>query len=299
PASCSSLTSFPNQVPCALIVWTRYLLSTPCHLHTAHTHAHVCVSRTPARSSMPFGYTGDSPLHAYMHNSPSRTGRELGGEGKGVVHAWVGQVVVQVLNGALAGHNGLHEEPEHGEHGKAAVLDLLDLELRKRVWVVSKAQWVKRLSRVQWVQALAGWAAIHTVALHQAHQDDLARQRGDDVLRMHQRRVAQVVQATLLEDLGAGLEPHGLTELHAALGQQLRGHAAQSTQHSPTRVDQLQLAIALEGLRVRRQASSVPAVVTRKLAGQVGRGGIVAVRAKPLGAVRAIPLEARALRGSS
>jgi hypothetical protein len=40
--------------------------------------------------------------------------------------------------------------------------------------------------------------------------------------------VAQVVQATVLEDLGTCLEPHGLAEWHAVLGQQLRGDAAQS-----------------------------------------------------------------------
>lgn len=38
-----------------------------------------------------------------------------------------GQVVVEVLDGALAGDDGLHEEAEHGEHGQAPVLDLLHL----------------------------------------------------------------------------------------------------------------------------------------------------------------------------
>jgi hypothetical protein len=33
----------------------------------------------------------------------------------------------------LAGHDGLHEEAEHAEHGQATVLDLLDLELSKGV----------------------------------------------------------------------------------------------------------------------------------------------------------------------
>eukprot|EP00195_Chlamydomonas_chlamydogama_P016892 CAMPEP_0202889952 /NCGR_PEP_ID=MMETSP1392-20130828/483_1 /ASSEMBLY_ACC=CAM_ASM_000868 /TAXON_ID=225041 /ORGANISM="Chlamydomonas chlamydogama, Strain SAG 11-48b" /LENGTH=113 /DNA_ID=CAMNT_0049573405 /DNA_START=239 /DNA_END=577 /DNA_ORIENTATION=+ len=42
-------------------------------------------------------------------------GGELGGSGKGVVGARVSQVVSQVLDGALAGHNGLHEEAEAGE----------------------------------------------------------------------------------------------------------------------------------------------------------------------------------------
>ena len=46
---------------------------------------------------------------------------------------------------------------------------------------------------------------------------------------MDQGAVAQVVQATVLEDLGTGLEPHGLAEVHTVLGQQLRGQAAQST----------------------------------------------------------------------
>ncbi len=33
-----------------------------------------------------------------------------------------------VLDGALAGDDGLHEEAEHREHGQAAVLDLLHLQ---------------------------------------------------------------------------------------------------------------------------------------------------------------------------
>jgi hypothetical protein len=63
-----------------------------------------------------------------------------------------GQVVVEVLDGALAGDNGLHEEAEHGEHSQAAVLDLLHAQLCKAVGVVSQAQGVKGLSGVQGVQ---------------------------------------------------------------------------------------------------------------------------------------------------
>ena len=37
-------------------------------------------------------------------------------------------MVVKVVDGALAGDNGLDEEAEVGEHGKAPVLDLLDLQ---------------------------------------------------------------------------------------------------------------------------------------------------------------------------
>ena len=46
------------------------------------------------------------------------------------------------------------------------------------------------------------------------------------------------------EDLRAGLEPHGLAELDACvLGEQLGGHAAEGTQHSPASVDHLGLAV--------------------------------------------------------
>ena len=46
--------------------------------------------------------------------------------------AGVRQVVQQVLKGALASDNGLDKEAEHGEHSQAPVLDLLDLEGRKK-----------------------------------------------------------------------------------------------------------------------------------------------------------------------
>ena len=41
------------------------------------------------------------------------------------------QVVVEVLDGALAGGDGLDEESKHGEHSQAAILDLLDLQRNK------------------------------------------------------------------------------------------------------------------------------------------------------------------------
>ena len=47
------------------------------------------------------------------------------------------------LLSALTCDDGLHEESEHGEHGQAAVLDLLDLELGEGVRVVSQAQGVE------------------------------------------------------------------------------------------------------------------------------------------------------------
>ena len=65
----------------------------------------------------------------------------------------------------------------------------------------------------------------------------------------HQGRVAQVVEAALIEDLGTSLEPHGLAEAHTVLGQELRGHNAQSTQQGPAGMDHLQPAVAPEGLQ--------------------------------------------------
>jgi hypothetical protein len=56
----------------------------------------------------------------------------------------------------LAGDNGLHEEAEHAEHGQATVLDLLDLELSKGIWVIGQAQGVEVVAtRVEFVQTLS------------------------------------------------------------------------------------------------------------------------------------------------
>ena len=43
----------------------------------------------------------------------------------------VSDVVLQVLQGRLASHDGLDEEAEHGEHGQTAVLDLLHLQAKE------------------------------------------------------------------------------------------------------------------------------------------------------------------------
>ena len=81
---------------------------------------------------------------------------------------------------------------------------------------------------VQGVEALAGGAAVDAVALNQAHEHQLGQQHSHDGLGVDQRGVAQVVQAALLEDLGAGLEPDSLAEVGDAVAlQQLGGDAAQ------------------------------------------------------------------------
>ena len=64
-----------------------------------------------------------------------------------------------------------------------------------------------------------------------------------------------------------GLEPHGLAKLDAVvLGQDLGRHAAEGAEHRPAGVDELELTVALERLRVRREARGVPAVVAGELA---------------------------------
>jgi hypothetical protein len=57
-----------------------------------------------------------------------------------------GRARTEVLDRPLARHDGLHEEAEHGEHGQAAILDLLHLQLREGVRVVRQAQRVERLA---------------------------------------------------------------------------------------------------------------------------------------------------------
>ena len=100
-------------------------------------------------------------------------------------------MVGQVLDGALARHDGLHEEAEHGEHGQAAVLDLLDLELGERVGVVSQVQGVEGATGVEGVEALkAGRLASGAERLSLAHEDDLDGHRRDDGLRGEERSPA-------------------------------------------------------------------------------------------------------------
>jgi hypothetical protein len=239
-----------------------------------------------------------SSIRALLHACHTHTGMdgclaslardEVGGVRPCVVGDGVVDVVEEVLDGSLAGDDGLHEEAEHGEHGETAVLDLLDLELRGGVGVVGEAERVEGATRVDLVETLAERAAADTVALDEAHEHDLACPDGQDALRVHQVRVAQVVQSALREDLRAGLEPHGLAERDAVLGQDLREHAAQGAEHGPPAVDHLQLAVPGEGLRVGGEASGVPPVVAGELAGQV-RWSLLGERAKVLGTVRAIP----------
>ena len=53
--------------------------------------------------------------------------------------------------------------------------------------------------------------------------------------------------------------------------EELRDDAAESAEHSPAGVDDLDGAVARESLRVGREAGGVPAVVAGELAGEVSR----------------------------
>ena len=92
----------------------------------------------------------------------------------------------------------------------------------------------------------------------------LAAEDGKDGLGMDEVRVAEVVQATVGEDLGAGLEPDTLTEGDAVAGEDLGGDTAEGAEHGPASMDDLELAVTLESLGVSGEASGVPAVVTRE-----------------------------------
>ena len=137
-------------------------------------------------------------------------------------------MVGPVLDGALAGDNGLDVEAEHGEHGKAPVLDLLDLELGEGLGVISKAQGVEVVATgVVLVEVLAEGTAVHTVALNAAHEEDLEAEDGEDGLGMDEGGVAEVVKAALGEDLATSLEPDGVAELNACFTQQQTGSGIQ------------------------------------------------------------------------
>ena len=200
-----------------------------------------------------------------------RGGDELGGGGEAIGHKRVSQVIGEVLKRSLSGDDCLHEESEHGEHGESAILDLLHLELSESIGVVSKAQGVEGLTRVEGIETLASGATVHTVSLNQAHEHNLGEQGGGDGLGVDESGVAQVVEATVSEDGGTSLEPDGgITKLNAVLGEELGGHATKSTEHGPASVDDLDLAITGKGLGVSGETGGVPSVISGVFALEVG-----------------------------
>ncbi len=191
-----------------------------------------------------------------------------------VVNSRVSQVISQVFEGALASDNSLNEESEHGEHSKTSVLDLLDLELSKGIGVVSKTQGVESLTGVEGVKTLTGGATVHTVSLNETHENNLGEESCSDRLGVDESGVAEVVEATILENGGADLEPDGLTKVNGTVAlEELGGDASESTKHSPASVDDLEFSVASKGLGVGGHASGVPTVITRVFALEVGNFG--------------------------
>jgi len=212
---------------------------------------------------------------------------ELGGEdlSESVDGPWVGNVVLPVGDWTLSGDDGLNVESEHGEHSKTSVLDLLDLELREGIRVVSKTEWVEALTRVEGIEAFSGWATSYSVGFGESHEDNLASQDGDDALGVDQGWVAEVVKTTVGEDEGTGLEPRGVV----GGVEDLRDDASESSGHGPSGVDQLALSVGGEGLWVGGETGGVPAVVTRVLTLEVGWAGVLRVWSEPLSSVWAVP----------
>ena len=196
-------------------------------------------------------------------------------------------MLLPVLDWSLSSDNSLDVEPEHGEHGKPSVLDLLDLELGKGVRVVGKTERVEVATRVEGVQTLAGWATVGSVGLGETHEHNLKSQDGNDALGVNQGWVSEVVEPAVLEDEGALLEPW--VRGQGGVPGQLRSDAPEGTEHTPPGVDELSLPVGSEGLRVGRESSAVPTVVARELPVEVGWYGVVGVWSKPLWSVRTVP----------
>ena len=230
-------------------------------------------------------------LHCIVFINSLVAGDELASGGEAVVDGGVSQMVSQVLEGRLAGDNGLDEEAEHGEHGETAVLEFLHLELSKGIGVVSQAKGVEGTTGVEGVEAIGPGAGTLTTAsaegLSLAHEDNLDGNSGHDRLGVDQRGVAEVVEAIIGEDGGTGLEPDGgITEIGGTVVlEELGGQATQGTQHGPAGVDDLDFAVLGESLGVSGETGGVPAVVSGVFTLEVR--GDVALRegAKELGAV--------------
>ena len=107
---------------------------------------------------------------------------------------------------------------------------------------------------------------------------------------MNQAGVAEVVQPSRAENLGSGLEPHGLAQLDAVL------RSSGVTQ--PRAPSMAQRAWMTSSSRLRAKVSgseespAVSAVVASELTGQVRRG-VRGEGAQPLGSVGAIPARDR------
>ena len=192
---------------------------------------------------------------------------ELGGVGESVVDSWVSQVIGQVLQWSLSGHDGLDIESEHGEHSKTSVLDFLHLQLSEGIWVVSQTQWVEWTTWVQSVKTLGPFKVTSavTVSLDGTHEDDLDNQSGNNTVGIDESVDSEVLDTLVLEDLGTSIEPSNVSSVGGPFWDQ----AAQGTEHSPAGVDQLQLSVTGKSLWIGRESCGIPAVVSWEFTSEV------------------------------
>eukprot|EP00959_Pyramimonas_sp_CCMP1952_P153872 3219213-Pyramimonas_sp.AAC.1 len=196
--------------------------------------------------------------------------------GQQVVAEGVRNVLGPVGVRALLGDLGLGGEAEHGNHGEAAVLDLLHAELSERIGVVSQTEGVELATGVQLVEVLnlnegegdaTGALVGRAVALNEAQEDNVERDHDDQGER--DGNTEEVEEATV-EHGRAGLPPHGT--VHGARGEGVArlGHdAANGGNHRPATVEELVLAVGGQLSGVLAQAKGIVAVVTGELTVEV------------------------------
>mmetsp|Transcript_8820 Transcript_8820/g.29020 ORF Transcript_8820/g.29020 Transcript_8820/m.29020 type:complete len:266 (+) Transcript_8820:73-870(+) len=181
-----------------------------------------------------------------------------------------GQVLAPVGERPLAGGLRLEDKSEEGVHGKAAVLDLLGLELKHVA--------LREPERVEDAARVARRLVGHRVAL-------------EDGVLVHRARLADVLPAADLnpvheQELNREQPPKvevALRKLRKVLRERrlvpenlrvhnLLRHNARNPPHSPPRVHELRLPVVRQRLRVAAEAERVQPVVSGHGAVQIIRG---------------------------
>mmetsp|Transcript_1303 Transcript_1303/g.5658 ORF Transcript_1303/g.5658 Transcript_1303/m.5658 type:complete len:298 (+) Transcript_1303:483-1376(+) len=222
------------------------------------------------------------PLHLHF-SSPNTKHSQVMNLTEDVVVAGVGEVGEEVVDGTGAGGDGLREATHDGNHGEAAVSDLLALELLSLLGVLGVAHGVEEALRVADVGvgvALVGTGEgilVHGAGgLHVLPAADLGPVHHGH-LHEEQGTGAEPVAVPL-----AGIDPVGEVG-HADLGEELGADHAGEAEHRPAAVHELSLDEPLEVLGIRAEVEGIETVVAGEGAVEVsGRGGA----GKPGGAGR-------------
>ena len=108
---------------------------------------------------------------------------------------------------------------------------------------------------------------------------------------MNERRVAEVVETSLGENLRTGFEPDGFAKLNTAVSaEKLGSQATECSQHSPAGMDDFEFAVLGERLRIGGETGRVPAVVAREFTREVRGNSTLGERSEPQNAVRSVEL---------